>query len=355
MKRRQLLKAGGAGALALGAIQAAHADERTFHWKLVMSWPKKFPGLATTMEWFCEEIAKASNGRLRITIYGAGELVPPFEVFNAVSEGTAEMGHGAAYYWKGKIPEAELFTSVPFGMMTEEMTSWMIDGDGLALLGELYKPFGVLPFLGGNTTAQMGGWFNREIESPDDLKGLKIRMPGIAGEVYRMAGATPVALPGGEIFTAMQSGVIDATDWVGPWNDQAFGLYKVARYYYNGWQEPGALAELSVNEKAFLRLPEDLQVLVKNMSLALNQKMISAFHLNNARAYRNLIEKQQVQVRDFPERVIKLFRENSERYLKKYAAQSAIAERIAASYRTFLQQQIAVFANRDKITRYRSI
>ena len=353
MKRRQLLKAGGAGALALGATQAARGAEASFHWKLVMSWPKNFPGLATSMEWFCQQIENASNGRLKIAIYGAGELVPPFEVFNAVSEGTAEMGHGAAYYWKGKIPEAELFTSVPFGMMADEMTSWLLDGGGLELLGELYEPFGVLPFLGGNTTAQMGGWFNKEIRSRADLEGLKIRMPGIAGEVYRMAGATPVSLPGGEIFTAMQSGVIDATDWVGPWNDQAFGLYKVGKYYYNGWQEPGAMVELTVNAEAFAKLPRDLQALVTNMSLALNEKMISDFHRNNARAYRTLIEKQHVQIRDFPEEVIRLFRENTEKYLQKYAARSAIAKRIVDSYRAFLQGQVTISENRHKIARYR--
>lgn len=356
MKRRDLLKAGGAGALALGASSAAKAaDAEKFNWKLVMSWPKKFPGLASEMDWFVDELQKLSGGRLNITIYGGGELVPAFEVFNAVSAGTAEMGHSTPYYWKGIVPEAEVFTTVPFGMTADEFNSWFMLAGGRELLAEAYKPHGVLPFIGGNTMAQMGGWFNKEINSLEDIKGLKIRMPGIAGEVYKAHGASPVALPGAEIYTSMQSGVIDATDWVGPWNDLAFGLYKVAKYYYKGWQEPSALMELIINEKAFNSLPQDLQQLVENTSHALNQRVMNAYTKNNASALQTLLEKHKVQIRAFPEEVIKAFKASTEKYLDEYAAKSDLTKRIADSYRTYLAAQIQNAKNRVEIEQYRML
>lgn len=356
MKRRELLKKTGTGALALGAVAggAAHAaDDKTFNWKLVMSWPKKFPGLATSMEWFVEEVKKATNGRLNITIYGAGELVPAFEVFNAVSDGTAEMGHGTPYYWKGKIPEAELFTSVPFGLTADEHNAWYLHGDGEQFLTELYKPFGVVPFIGGNTTLQMGGWFNKEIQSAEDLKGLKIRTPGIGGEVYRLAGATPVSLPGSEIFTSMESGVLDATDWVGPWNDQAFGLFKAAKYYYNGWQEPCAMMEILINEKALNSLPDDIRAIVAGLAMAMNLRCMNEFQKNNASALKKMVEEQGVQLREFPEEVINVFKEKTAEYLKEYAAKSDMAKKILASYEAFLEAQLRTSANVETYLRYR--
>ena len=197
-------------------------------------------------------------------MYGAGELVPAFEVFDAVSRGTAEMGHGAAYYWKGKSEAAQFFAAVPFGMNAQEMNAWFYYGGGLELWREIYAPFGLMPAPAGNTGVQMGGWFNKEINRLDDLKGLKMRIPGLGGEVLRRAGGTPVNLPGGEIFTALQTGAIDATEWVGPYNDLAFGLHKAAKYYYYpGWHEPGTTLEAIVNKQAFDALPKDLQSIVR--------------------------------------------------------------------------------------------
>lgn len=356
MKRRDLLKASSAAAAALAASSTAKAaDGQTFNWKLVMSWPKKFPGLASEMDWFVEELKKVSNGRLNVTLYGGGELVPAFEVFNAVSDGTAEMGHGTPYYWKGKIPEAELFTSVPFGMTADEFNSWFAEGDGRKLLIELYKPHGVLPFIGGNTMAQMGGWFNKEIKSVDDLKGLKLRMPGIGGEVYKMSGASPISIPGAEIFTSMQSGVIDATDWVGPWNDLAFGLYKVAKYYYRGWQEPCAFMEVLINEKAFATLPDELKSVVENTCSALTQRIMNAYMKNNATALQTLIEKHKVKILDFPTEVIKTFKENTQKYLETYASKSPLAKKIADSYQSYLAAQIEAAKSRVEIEQYRML
>ena len=347
MKRRQLLTATSAAALALGAGAAqAKEKEQKFNWKLVMAWPKNFPGLATSMDWFVQEAKKLSNGRLNITLYGAGELVPAFEVFNAVSEGTAEMGHSTPYYWKGKIPEAEMFSSVPFGMLADETTAWFLEGEGRKLLTELYKPFGVVPFIGGNTTMQMGGWFNKEINSPEDLKGLKIRMPGIGGEVYKMAGASPTSLPGSEIFTSMQSGVIDATDWVSPWNDLAFGLHKAAKFYYNGWQEPCGLIEILLNEKALASLPEDLKAIIENLTQALNQRMMNAFMHNNGQSLKVLQEQHKIEIRNFPADVLKVFKENTAKYLDTFAGKSAIAKRIVDSYQSYQASQVEYAKNR---------
>lgn len=353
MKRRSLLKVGGAGALALGSSAALAKSKDRFNWKLVMSWPKNFPGLASSMDWFVDEIRTVSNGRLNITLYGAGELVPAFEVFNAVSEGSAEMGHGSPYYWKGSIPEAEFFTSVPFGMLADEFTSWFMDDDGHKLLTELYKPFSVVPFIGGNTGMQMGGWFNKEIKSVADLNGLKIRMPGIGGEIYKMSGASPVSMSGSEIFTSMQSGVLDATDWVSPWNDLAFGLHRVAKYYYYGWQEPSALMEILINEKAWQSLPSDLQTLVKTTCEALNQRVINSYMKNNAISLQNLMNNHQVELRAFPDDVMALFKENTQKYIANFAEKSDLARRVVESYQSYQKGQMAYAKNRLNFEKYR--
>jgi TRAP-type mannitol/chloroaromatic compound transport system substrate-binding protein len=219
-----------------------------------------------------------SNGRLSIRVYGAGEVVPPFEVFDAVSQGVAEMGHGASYYWKGKIPSSVFYTAVPFGMTAQEMNGWLHYGGGLELWRELYAPFGVRPFAGGSTGVQMAGWFNRELKSANDLKGLKMRIPGLAGEVFTASGGTSVRLAGGEIYTSMQTGVIDAVEWVGPYNDRTLGLMEVAEYYYYpGWHEPGAMLEFTVNQDAFDRLSPDLQAIVEGAARATNQDMLDEF------------------------------------------------------------------------------
>ncbi|MFT5236033.1 MAG: TRAP-type mannitol/chloroaromatic compound transport system substrate-binding protein, partial [Shewanella sp.] len=205
-------------------VQAGAADVETIEWKLVTSWPKNFPGLGMAPERFAKLVDEMSAGRLKIKVYGAGELMPAFEVFDAVSQGTVQMGHSAAYYWKGKTPAAQFFTSIPFGLNAQEMNGWLHYGGGMELWEEVYEPFGIIPLAGGNTGVQMGGWFNKEINSMEDLKGLKMRLPGLGGEVLKRVGGVPVTLPGRELFTALQTGAIDATEWVGPFNDLAFGL-----------------------------------------------------------------------------------------------------------------------------------
>lgn len=209
MKRRKFIRALGTAGLATGALvsgaPAVHA-QKTYRWKMVTTWPKNFPGLGTGANYLAEIVGKMSGGRLTVKVYGGGELVPPFESFDAVSQGTAEMGHAAAYYWKGKSPAAQFFAAVPFGLNADEMAGWIHYGGGQKLWDDLYADFNLKPFATGNTGVQMGGWFNKEIGSVDDYRGLKMRMPGLGGEVIKRAGATVVNLPGGEIFPSLQSG-----------------------------------------------------------------------------------------------------------------------------------------------------
>jgi len=296
--------------------------EKTYQWKLVTSWPKNFPGLGMAPEKFAENVKTMSGGRLTIKVYGAGELVPGFEVFDTVSQGTAQMGHSGPYYWKGKIPSSPIFGAIPFGMTTEELNSWLHYGGGLELWREMYKPFGIIPMAGGNTGAQFTGWFKKEINSVEDLKGLKMRIPGLAGDVLRKAGATPVTITGGEIFSALQSGAIDASEWVGPYNDLAFGFHQAAEYYYSTiWHEPGTALEFLINEKAFNALPKDLQKIVEVAARAVNEDTLDEYNARHNIALKTLVEKHGVNLRTLPAPVLA--------ELKKYTAE-VIAEQIAA-------------------------
>lgn len=326
--------------------QAAAPAQEKIQWKLVTSWPKNFPGLGEAPERFAKEVNRMSNGRLTVKVYGGGELVPPLEVFDAVSQGTAEVGHSAAYYWKGKIPAAQFFSTVPFGLNAQEFNGWVHYGGGLELWREIYEPFGVIPFAGGNTGVQMGGWFNKEINSLDDLKGLKMRIPGLGGEVLQRAGGTPVNLPGGEIFTALQTGTIDATEWVGPYNDLAFGLHKAAKYYYfPGWHEPGTALELSVNKKAFEKLPADLQAIVENAARVANQDMLDEYTARNNSALVELTTKHNVEIRKYPTEVLEKLQVISEEAVKEMADKDPAIAKVYDSYKAF----------RDSVIQYHEI
>ncbi len=240
MDRRKFVQAAGlagaAGVLAACQRETAavgctdgEAGAQQFEWKMVTAWPRDFPGLGTGAANLATYIERLSNGRLTVKVYGGNELVPPFEVFDAVSRGTAEMGHSASYYWKGKVQAAQLFSTVPFGLTAQEINGWLYYGGGLELWQEIYAPFGIIPFPAGNSASQMGGWFNKEIHSLEDVQGLKMRIPGLGAEILNRAGGTPVTMPGAEIFTALQTGTIDAAEWVGPYNDLAFGLFRAAK------------------------------------------------------------------------------------------------------------------------------
>ncbi len=346
MKRRDFLVAGSAGALLAGCgteQQSSNAapvgKQQTFRWKMVTTWPKNFPGLGTGANNVARLITEMSGGRIQVTVYGAKELVPDFEVFDAVSSGTAELGHGAAYYWKGKIEAAQFFAAVPFGMNAQEMNAWLYYGGGMELWREVYAPFGLLPVAAGNSGVQMGGWFNREINSLDDLDGLKMRIPGLGGEVLRRAGGTPVSMPGSEIFTSLQQGVIDATEWVGPYNDLAFGLYKAAKhYYYPGWHEPGTTLECLVNQAAYDSLPADLQSIVINACRVVNGDMLAEYTARNNAALQSLINEHNVDLRAFPDSVLERLRTLSEQVVAEIADKDALSAKVFESYRAFQRQ-----------------
>lgn len=323
---------------------AAAPAEQSFRWKMVTTWPKNYPGLGTAPEKFAELVARMSNGRLTVKVFGAGQLVPAMEVFDTVSSGTAEMGHGAAYYWKGKAPAAVFFTSVPFGLNAQEMNAWLHHGGGLALWREVYEPFNLVPFAGGNSGVQMAGWFNREIDSLADLQGLKMRIPGLGGEVIRRAGGEAVTIPGGELYTALQTGVIDATEWVAPYNDLAFGFHQIERaryYYYPGWHEPGSTLELIVNRDAWQSLPDDLQAMVEAAARVVNQDMLDEYTAHNHAALVEL-ERSGVQVRQLPDEVLVELHRLSDQVLEELAAGDPLARKVYESQRAF-QEQVSAY------------
>ncbi|MDA0651227.1 MAG: TRAP transporter substrate-binding protein [Proteobacteria bacterium] len=305
-------------------------------WKLVTTWPKGLPGLGAAPENFARRVNEASGGRLRIKVFGAGEIAPAFEVFDAVSRGVAEAGHGASYYWKGKIPASVFYTAVPFGMTAQEANGWLHYGGGLELWRELYAPFGVVPFAGGSTGVQMAGWFNIRLNSRADLDGLKMRIPGLAGEVFDAAGGSAVRIAGGEVYTSMQTGVIDAVEWVGPYNDRTLGLMEVGDYYYYpGWHEPGAMLETIVNAEALAALPDDLQAIVRVAARATNTDMLDDFTANNSESLQILLNEFETEVLPLPDDVMDALYENSQVAIQALVDADPMAKKIAASYFEF--------------------
>ncbi len=331
-----VLERGSSGNVAVAASSESNKGE-IYRWKMVTTWPKNFPGLGLAPENFARIVNEMSDGRLKVHVYGAGEVVPAFGVFDAVSQGVVEMGHGGAYYWTGKVPASVFFTSVPFGFTAQEINAWIHYGEGLELWREAYAPFNLIPFSGGNSGVQMGGWFNKEINSVEDLRGLKMRMPGLGGEILTRAGGTAVVLPGGELYTSLQTGVIDATEWVGPYNDLALGLHEVARYYYYpGWHEPGSMLEFIVNQDAYNQLPADLQAIVKYATRAVNQDMLDEYTARNNRALQTLIEEHNVQLRAFPDDVLLKLKQSADQIYGEMATKDPMTAKVYASFRAFL-------------------
>ncbi|HIG79038.1 MAG TPA: TRAP transporter substrate-binding protein [Cycloclasticus sp.] len=342
MKRRDFIKSVGVSALATGALAVSSptfAVKPEFKWKMVTTWPRNFPVLGTNANYLAKTIEEMTGGRIRIKVYGANELVPAFEAFDAVSRGTAQMGHGAAYYWKGKSEATQFFAAIPFGMTAQEVNGWLYHGGGMPLWEELYDRFNLIPAAIGNSGVQMAGWFRKDINSVDDLKGLKMRIPGLGGEVLKRAGGTPVNLPGGEIFTSLQSGAIDATEWVGPYNDMAFGLYKAAKnYYYPGWHEPGSTLETFINKDAFAKLPVDLQAIVKHACKDANMDMISEFTAKNNIALGTLVNKHGVNLKPLPDDVLRKLHALSNEVVQEIVDRDAFSQKVYASYSGFQKQ-----------------
>ena len=357
MKRRTLLTAGlaASSATVLGAcsVEVVKQEDlpaamkeggpfvqmKKYQWKMVTTYPKNFPGLGTVAEQLANDINALSDGQLTVKVYGAGELVPAMEALDAVSAGTAEMGFGASYYWAGKSPAMTFFTTIPFGLTAQEMNGWIYHGGGQQLWDNLYAGFGLKPFLAGNTGVQMAGWFNREINSVDDLKGLKMRIPGLGGTVMGELGVVPKLLPGGEIFTSLQSGAIDATEWAGPYADIAAGFYKLTKlYYYPGWQEPGAAIVAFVNKSLFETLPAHLQAIVEMCCQKANSNMLAEFTANDGRALDTLINQHGVQLKKLPDAVLKQLHALSKEVVSEAVGSDADSRKVYDSFIRFNKQ-----------------
>src|SRR5712675_1531334 len=335
--RRTLI---GAGAATLAAPSVARAQGK--RWRMVTSWPKRLPGPGLSAERVAERIAAMSGGRLTIQVSAAGEVVPAFEVLDAVGGGVAEIGHTAAFFWQGKMPAANFFTTVPFGLTPNEHVAWVEAGGGQALWDDLYKPFGAKPFMGGNTGVCMGGWFRREIKSLDDLKGLKVRSLGLGGEVYRRLGATPQTTPPGEILTSLQSGVLDGAEFVGPGTDIALGLYRVAPLYYGpGFNKPNGTGECLINLKAWEGLDSELKAIVAHACATEASFALSEMERLNAQALAALTERNNVRLMSFSADVVGAARRQAADILAELAGRSDIARRINDSYAEFRSRTAA--------------
>ncbi|MCV9388427.1 TRAP transporter substrate-binding protein [Reichenbachiella ulvae] len=277
---------------------------KNYQWKMVTTWPPNFPVLGEGCKLLAQWVKEMSGGRLKIEVYGGGELIPSLECFDAVSHGAVEMASGSGYYWAGKLPAATLFSSVPFGVTAQQMNTWILNAGGLQLWEEIYAPFNLLPLPGGNTGQQAGGWYNKEINNLSDYEGLKIRMPGLGGKMIKKAGGNAVLVAGGELFTNLERGVIDATEWIGPYHDYKMGFHRVAKhYYFPGWHEPGTVLEMMMNKDKFLELPLDIQEILKTACLKLNQWMLLEFEAKNAIYLQKMLD-EGVDIRTFPAEVL---------------------------------------------------
>lgn len=345
IKRRSFLRGAavaGAGAIAAAsAVSAPAVAQGKRQLKMVTTWPKNFPGLGTGAQRLADRISEATEGQIEVKLFGAGELVPPFESFDAVSQGTADMYHGAEYYWQGKSQAFNFFTSVPFGLTATEINAWIYHSGGQELWDELSAGFNIKPFMAGNTGVQWGGWFNKEVNSVEDFKGLNFRMPGLGGEVLRRLGTNAVALPGGEIFQALQGGTIDATEWVGPWNDLAFGFYKVTKYYYwPGFHEPGSMLGLGINKDVWDSFTKNQQSLIASCAAAENDFMYAEFNARNSDALDTLINKHDVKVRRMSNDVLNAIGEKSGEVMAEVAKEDALTARVYESFIGFRKKAI---------------
>jgi TRAP-type mannitol/chloroaromatic compound transport system substrate-binding protein len=343
MDRRSFIRS--AGVLGAGAATAtlaapAIAQERT-EWSMVTTWPTGFPGLGVGAARFAERVNQMSEGRLTIRVYGAGELVPPFESFDAVNRGTAQIMHATPYYWQGNHPALNFFTSAPYTMLALEHDAWMHYGGGQELMDEVYDQFGLKAWNSGNTGTQMAGWFPHAINSVEDVRGLSFRTAGLGGEVWRQVGMNVQTMPAGEIFPSLQSGALDAAEWVGPWNDLALGLHRVrSHYYYPSIIEPSAATEVTVNKSAYEQLPADLQLIIEVAAQAENNLMTADFNANNQQALDSLITEHNVTVEQFPDEVIEALAKASAEVVADIAGRDELSGRVVDSMVQFRENAV---------------
>ena len=304
--------------------------------RMVTSWPANFPGLGTAANNFAERVNRASGGRISVKVYAGGELVGALKVHDAVQEGTADMYHSSEFYFQGKSKALSFFSSVPFGLTTIEINSWIYHGGGQELWDEVSAPFNVKPLACGNVGPQMGGWYKEPITSVEDFQGLKMRIPGIGGDVLKALGGIPVTLPGAEILPALQAGTIDATEWVGPWNDLAFGIYKVTKnYHYPGFHDPGSIVTVGVNKEKWDAMSDEDRAIIEYSAMAENLYNVSEYTAKNATALETLINEHDVNLIEFPQEVYDKALEIMPDILSTIASIDAPTKKVTEAYIDF--------------------
>jgi TRAP-type mannitol/chloroaromatic compound transport system substrate-binding protein len=346
MQRRSFLKKASLGAVAGSAVVAAPVfaqDAPTLNWRLASSFPKSLDTLFGTSELFSKYLSEATNGKFSVRNFAAGEIVPPLQVLDAVQKNTVEMGHSSGYYYIGKNPALAFDTAVPFGLNSRQTNAWMYEGDGMKLTRDVYKEFNIVNFPLGNTGTQMGGWYRKEIKTVEDIKGLKMRIAGLAGEIITRLGGLPQQLPGPDIYPALEKGTIDAVEWVGPYDDEKMGFAKVAKYYYYpGWWEGGAQVALYVNDGEWAKLPKSYQSIIEAASRACNATMQARYDNLNAQALRRLLS-QGTLLRAFPRAVMDACWDVSIKVFAEYSAKSPQFKTIHDNYMGYRDQVVPWF------------
>ena len=336
---KRLLKFSLAAVLTVALAAPAMAAAKTVKWKLAMTWPSTLTPLASPPIKLAKMVEKMSGGKFLIKVEGKEKHKAALGILDMVKGGQYQMGHSASYYWKGKDISLVFFTTVPFGMNAQEQYAWFYYGGGMQLMEKAYDKFRVLSYPGGNTGVQMGGWFRKEIKSLDDLKGLKMRIPGLAGEVFAKLGVNVTNIPAGELYTSLDRGTIDALEWVGPGMDIRMGFHKIAPYYYTGWHEPASEMQFLINKRAYSKLPPEYQEMLQVAMKAVAADMFSENFADSAEAWAKMkTEYPNIKVKTFPLPVLKAMKKATDELLDSYAAKSPEFKEILESQRAFMKK-----------------
>ncbi len=358
MRRREFVKkatlgAAGAGALAAcgdseggGMVASAEAAVQgpEIRWRLATSFPPSLDILHGAAERIAERVGELTDGRFQIRVYAAGELVPALQVMDAVQQGTVQAGYTGGYYYVGKNPALAFDATIPFGLNQRQQNAWLLHGGGLELLREVYADFGIVNFLAGGTGTQMGGWFREPVNSLADLQGLRIRIPGVGGEIMNRLGASVQVLGGPEIYPALERGAIDATEWVGPYDDEKLGFHEIApNYYMPGWWEPGLSAVLQVSKAAFDELPPSYQALIETACHEAALDQMARYDAENPRALRRLVDDHGITLRAYPDDVMEAAWRESNAFLEEQAAADAGFDRVYQSWKAYRDDVFPLF------------
>ena len=323
--------------------KATNISKNIIQWRMATTWPKNFPGVGTTAENVAKDITKASGGRLEIKVYGSGEIVPAYEVFEAVRQNTVEIGHGWSGYWISKHPGLAYLGGIPGGLSPSEQSSWILQGGGQKLWEEILDPFGIQPFQAGIVQTEMFGWYKNPLNSLEDIKGLKIRMAGLPNEVLNRMGATAVNIPGGEVLTSFQSGVVDAVEWGGPWMDLAFGFPKIANICYGpGIHSPGSMNEILINKEEYLELTDDLKEIIKIAANNANTQSYGEYINRNAISFQKMIKEHNVEFKILPLDIMKEFLRVAKEVVIDNAKKDPVAMKVHTHYQEFLKKAIDI-------------